>query len=337
MIAGRQASGLRRVALLAALLALHSAAPAAADTWPVLPYDGVVKTHPLINAEGTYSVERINGDWMLMRARDARSVAVQPFYLHRSLMILVLMFAALWMFSRRGFAAVGLSLAAAFPAIIALFLWASRTDISAPLAVAMLALIAAAGMKLILGPGRKGWIAALSVALSAPALALFLYAFLGWAKVSGFSESYIELLDYVLRAAREPMPSYLMILTLATLCGAIGSMCDMSADITSAGVEMADRQPGSQPPAASLIRLCQHAVGSMTNTLLLAFAGGHATLFMSWMAVHEEPMIFWNREMVAVEIVRAVGGSFGFLLTAVISTFILKSLIFNNKISGDLT
>lgn len=325
------------LSLCALLFALCAALPAAADTWPVLPYDVVVKTHPLINAEGDYSVEYIAGDWMLMRTRDGRSVAIQPFYLHREAIILVMMFAALWLFSKRGFAAVALALAVAFPAVIALFLGSARAAIPAPLAVAALALLAAAGMKVILGEGRKGTIAALSVALSVPALALFLYAFLSFAKVSGFSESYIELLDYVRRAAGETLPSYLMMITLATLCGAIGSMCDMSADITSAAVEMADRKTGSKPSASSLIRLSQHAVGSMTNTLLLAFAGGHATLFMSWMAIHEEPMVFWNREMVAVEIIRSVGGSFGFLLTAVISTFILKYLIFNDKIKHQLT
>ena len=73
-----------------------------------------------------------------------------------------------------------------------------------------------------------------------------------------------------------------------------------------------------------MIRISDHAVGSMTNTLILAYFGGNLMLILSWIALPEPAPIFWNREGVAVELIRAIGGSFGFLLTAIICVLSLR-------------
>ena len=56
-------------------------------------------------------------------------------------------------------------------------------------------------------------------------------------------------------------------------------------------------------------------LGTMVNTLILAYAGGALPLLLLFMAHNIDYMNIINLDLVATEVVRSIAGSFGLLIT----------------------
>lgn len=62
-------------------------------------------------------------------------------------------------------------------------------------------------------------------------------------------------------------------------------------------------------------------IGTMTNTLILAYVGGSLTLILLFMACNMSIIEILNKETIAEEIISAVAGSMGVVFTVPITSF----------------
>ena len=67
-------------------------------------------------------------------------------------------------------------------------------------------------------------------------------------------------------------------------------------------------------------------IGTMTNTLILAYVGGSLTLILLFMACNMSLTEILNKETIAEEIISAVAGSMGVVFTVPITSFIYSLL-----------
>ena len=72
------------------------------------------------------------------------------------------------------------------------------------------------------------------------------------------------------------------------------------------------------------------AIGTMTNTLILAYVGSSLAVILLFAAYNRDVLAILNYEMVVVEFIQGVVGSIGILL-AVPATVLFSSWIFNLK------
>lgn len=111
--------------------------------------------------------------------------------------------------------------------------------------------------------------------------------------------------------------------------GASGAMMDLAVDITSGISEVVKKKPEISRLEAigSGMRIGQAAMGTMTTTLLLAYAGGCISELMVFMAQGTPIINILNYKYVASEILKTMVGSFALVtvapFTAVVGGFLL--------------
>lgn len=110
--------------------------------------------------------------------------------------------------------------------------------------------------------------------------------------------------------------------------GSLGAIMDVAMTIASSMHELAEHM--AQRSFAKMFRsgmnIGRDAIGTMTNTLILAYVGSSLALVLL-MIVHSNNIIFlFSSEMIAVQVVQAITGSMGILFavpfTAVFSAYI---------------
>ena len=84
-------------------------------------------------------------------------------------------------------------------------------------------------------------------------------------------------------------------------------------------------------------------IGTMTNTLILAYVGGSITLILLFMACNMNLQEILNKEVIAQEVISAIAGSMGVVFTVPITSFVYSMLnrdktvyktVSENKING---
>ena len=103
----------------------------------------------------------------------------------------------------------------------------------------------------------------------------------------------------------------------AILIGAMGAVMDVGISLASALWEL--RQKGKDPTAKSLLAsglaIGRDMLGTMSNTLILAYIGSSLATVLLLAAYQSAPLGLFNRELVAVELLQMLVGSLGILLT----------------------
>lgn len=107
------------------------------------------------------------------------------------------------------------------------------------------------------------------------------------------------------------------IIFAAILIGAVGAIMDVAISLSSALYEVYEVSNGCSPISLmrSGITIGQDIMGTMSNTLVLAYIGGSLSLTLLLIAYSSSLLGLLNREMIVVEILQALVGSFGLLLT----------------------
>lgn len=115
------------------------------------------------------------------------------------------------------------------------------------------------------------------------------------------------------------------------IIGALGATMDMSISVASTVTELKRVNPELRRGEliASGMNVGRDIIGTMANTLILAYTGGSLQLILIFMAYQETLLKIINLDMVASEIVRALTGSIGMIMvvpfTAVISGWLMGS------------
>ncbi|MGP1569561.1 MAG: YibE/F family protein [Eubacteriales bacterium] len=164
-------------------------------------------------------------------------------------------------------------------------------------------------------------------------------------RITGFvDENYIFLL-YIF--SEKPL-DLRAIIWGGVVIGSLGAIMDVSMSIASAMKELADAMKGK--PISKLIKsgmnIGRDAIGTMTNTLILAYIGGSLATVILLVATNKNLLFLFNMEMILVEILQSIVGSIG-IIFAVPVTVVVSAYFYHiknrdktekdvNKIEGDL-
>lgn len=126
------------------------------------------------------------------------------------------------------------------------------------------------------------------------------------------------------------------IMISGVIVGALGACMDVGMSIASALHELSVE--GSGMTIKKLIRsgmnIGKDVMGTMTNTLILAYVGSSLTVILMLKGYGFEPyQIANNTQLVLEEVVRAIAGSFGLVITIPITTLV-SSVLMGKKESG---
>jgi len=106
--------------------------------------------------------------------------------------------------------------------------------------------------------------------------------------------------------------------------GAMGAIMDTAMSISSSLWEVSESsgKPTFEQLFKSGMNIGRDVMGTMTNTLILAYIGSSLSIVLLFVAYNSSVLFLFNREMIIVEVLQAVVGSLGILLTMPITCFI---------------
>ena len=112
------------------------------------------------------------------------------------------------------------------------------------------------------------------------------------------------------------------------LIGALGAIMDVSIDIASSLSEVADKmeKPDFKTIVKSGFSIGKDIMGTMTNTLILAYIGSSLSTVLLLTASSHSISYLFNLEMITVEILQAIVGSIGILTTIPLTSVIAATL-----------
>lgn len=150
-------------------------------------------------------------------------------------------------------------------------------------------------------------------------------------KVTGITGNEAETMAYV---GKSMNLDYKYILFSAIIIGALGAIMDVSVSICSAMNELIEVKPNidKKELIKAGMNIGKDIMATMTNTLILAYAGGAFNLFLLFIAERVTYTEIINMETITADIINAFAGSIGLLWTMPITIFImanLKSLTIN--------
>lgn len=117
--------------------------------------------------------------------------------------------------------------------------------------------------------------------------------------------------------------------------GALGAIMDIAVSLASALNELSQemQEPTFRKMLKAGMNIGTDAIGTMTNTLILAYIGSSLAVVLLLTAYNKDPLLLFNMEMISVEILQAIIGSLGIIL-AVPLTAVFGSYIFTIKSGG---
>ena len=183
-----------------------------------------------------------------------------------------------------------------------------------PLTIAAAAVTAAASLILLDGLTRKSLCAVLGCVGGVAAAGLCAGIVGTLTPLNGFNMSEAE--NLILYGAEKGL-TVSGLLVCGVLIAALGAVMDVAMSIASAVWELRERSP--QLPARELFRsgmnIGRDAMGTMANTLILAFAGSSLNLLIL-VQVYDIPFLqLVNTDFICIEVLQSVAGSMGILLT----------------------
>lgn len=132
--------------------------------------------------------------------------------------------------------------------------------------------------------------------------------------MTGFNMPEAE--DIVLRAGDQGL-KLSGLLVSGILISALGAVMDTSMSITSAVFELHDMNPSiaRKKLFQSGLNIGRDAMGTMSNTLILAFAGASLNTLLLFRVFDYPYLQIFNSDMMAIEVIQGLSGSIGIVLT----------------------
>ncbi len=142
--------------------------------------------------------------------------------------------------------------------------------------------------------------------------------------------------DYVMLTLFDSPIDLRAVLWGGVVIGALGAIMDVAMSIASAMNELNDemRDKSFGRMLRSGMNIGRDAIGTMTNTLILAYIGGALATVLLLVAYNKNINYLFNMEMIMAEILSAIVGSIG-ILAAVPATAIFSAYVFNRDKSEE--
>jgi uncharacterized membrane protein len=210
--------------------------------------------------------------------------------------------------------------------VIVVFALPALLDGTNAVAVALVTAGAIAFVALFLAHGKTLATAAalLSTFASLGLTGLLAWAFLGFSNFTGFGDENVGFLD-ALGSQIDPRG----LLLAGILIGSLGVLDDVTVTQVSAVWELKRAVPDIS--FAELyrraVRIGRDHISSTVNTLFLAYAGASLPLLLLFSEAQQSFSSVATREIVAVEIVRALVGSIGLVASVPISTALAAKVL----------
>ena len=178
---------------------------------------------------------------------------------------------------------------------------------------------------LVNGANKKSLAAAVgcfSGVLMVGAIALFTDFFLQLTGMVDEQSVYLQMLE-----TTNPIDLKAIIFA-AIIIGAIGAIMDVAMSLSSSLHELSRKAANVtfSNILASGITIGRDIMGTMANTLVLAYIGSSMSLTLLLVAYNHSLIELLNKEMIVVEILQALTGSFGILLTIPLTSIICATL-----------
>lgn len=154
-----------------------------------------------------------------------------------------------------------------------------------------------------------------------------------FAHISGMHLDHAEEVFFL--AGREMGGRVPELLFAGVIIAALGAVMDVGMSIASAVFEIKAANPKTDAKKLyrSGMRIGGDIMGTMSNTLILAFAGTSITV-MVIIALHELPHLrFINLNLVAIEIIQGLSASIGLILAVPVTALLAALLASDNKVS----
>ena len=161
------------------------------------------------------------------------------------------------------------------------------------------------------------------------------------AKMTGASEDAIQLTINIANINFE----FRELLFSGIIISALGACMDVGMSIASSLDEIKMKNPEItwQELFKSGMNIGRDVIGTMTNTLILAYVGGSLTLILLFMASNLSVLEILNKETIAEQVISALAGSMGVVYTVPITSFVYSVLnkdqviykkVSDNKLNG---
>ena len=117
------------------------------------------------------------------------------------------------------------------------------------------------------------------------------------------------------------------------ILGALGAVMDVGMSIASSIDEVYKANPdlNQKELFASGMNVGKDVMGTMTNTLILAYTGSSIPMLLLFMAYETSMVKIMNMDVIATEVVRSLSGSIGLVLTIPITALIASFLAKRDK------
>ena len=198
-----------------------------------------------------------------------------------------------------------------------------------PLALISMALIVTVSFLLLTGWSRKTLCAVIGTMGGIVTAGLFSTAASSLAKLSGMHLERSEEILYIAKDFGIRINGFLFI---AILIASLGAVMDVAVSLTSSMEEIRRHRPGisQKEMFTSGMNIGRDMIGTMINTLILAFTGSSFTLILMIAGLGMEFRQFINIPIIGIEIIQALAGSTGILLCVPI-TNIASIFLFHRR------
>lgn len=172
----------------------------------------------------------------------------------------------------------------------------------------------AGGLLLLTGYTKKTFCAFLGCVGGVIAAGIFAWIITTMTPINGFNMSEAE--ELVIRASDSPLKISGLLIS-GILLSSLGALMDTSMSIASALHEVYEQNPSISQKQIfrSGMNIGRDAMGTMANTLILAFVGSALNLLILFQ-VYEYPLIqILNSDMIVIEILQGIAGSVGIIAT----------------------
>ena len=138
----------------------------------------------------------------------------------------------------------------------------------------------------------------------------------------------------ILNGLRSEDPLNLRAIIFASIIiGAVGAIMDVSISIAAALAELQEKVPDitAKELMQSGMTISRDIMGTMSNTLILAYIGGFMASVLLMVAYNSSMLDLFNREVILVECLQALVGSLGILMTLPFTSLICAVLFQGRK------
>lgn len=183
---------------------------------------------------------------------------------------------------------------------------------------------------LLNGNSEKTWAAILSTVIGVICSLLFFLIMSLLVHIDGFSSSEAEGLVLI---SQETGLQIKDVLFAGVLISSLGAIMDTGMSIVSALYEVYTHNQGltAKELFRSGIEMGKDMIGTMTNTLILAFTGSAFITLLVFLSYQVQPAQLFNSNYLTIEIAQGICGTFGIVLTVPASPAIAAVLLAKKK------